>query len=578
MGENPRSFLSKAWSYGTYFIKNNKSQLIQTAGIVVASIGVFVAKIMEKFAEQEEPANAVAHAAGATIKYVLFPALTPYVMRLTTSVLQSSNIGYVLGLDKRFDTHKAVAGFISISSVIHTAGQLYHQPKVSTTQEGITGFILLGSVALPLGGAYFLAKSNYMKNKRLPYEFIFLRPHQVGAALFIATYALHTKDLRLLPYVLGVGGAFILDRLIEKLFFTFSTVTSHATAYGRIIELEIAKPPKFGKHLPGQYAYLSLIEEGKLYHTSHPFTIANGHQQNNLRFYIASSGKWTEALVSQVINNKFAVMQAKIAGPFGSPLQSQGKKTELVLISTGSGFTPFLALLSYHAQTKAPINVIAIHSSSIVNEFTPLIQAIYDAACNHVNIHESHFYLTSADPILKRDGMIQLKTSIEKLGMKFVDVDKFIPADYDDSFISGDTIESDVVDELSTSADLIHSDLVDEPDNSGSTIHSDPLEDAQEPVISNNEDTASRRVNDTVFNFFKNRHVVENEEAILEISERPEDIHIDILQAEVEVPEEISPLAEKVIFCHGRRFDPISNEDVFGLMIQSLMSLPFQIN
>ena len=73
------------------FHKKNKSWTIQTAGIVAASIGVFVAKMIEKFAEQEEPANA----AGVTIKYVLFPALTPYVMRLTTSVLQSSNIGYV---------------------------------------------------------------------------------------------------------------------------------------------------------------------------------------------------------------------------------------------------------------------------------------------------------------------------------------------------------------------------------------------------------------------------------------------------------------------------------------------------
>lgn len=412
------------------FVSQNISWLAQISGISIAAVTIFIVEYSQQVAvkeEEEQEAFATARACGAVIKKILFPAVMLPVLRWTFTVLQNSNLGRLLGLDRRFDSHKAAAAGLLTFASVHTIAHLYRDPAVILTQEGITGFSMILSIIGPLGGAYFIRKIKAAR--RQPYYLLFLRPHQIGAAAFITCYACHTEDFRLAFWVAGIGGAFCLDRLIEELFFTQPTVTTYVQLHGdNLVELGVAKTPHFAPHTPGQYAYLSLpgLLDGMLSY-GHPFTIANSHDDlYELRFLIGPNGRWSRGLIHLVQDGKFPpATRVTISGPFGSPLQSQAKKSDLMLVSTGTGLSPFTALLHYHAKTRAPVKVIVIHITREVEEFAPLLDAIKYAAERGVRAKEAHFYLTC--------NKQQLETSIEKLSqrakelkMQFVDVDQVL--------------------------------------------------------------------------------------------------------------------------------------------------------
>ncbi len=365
--------------------------------------------------------------------------------RVTTTILQNSNrLNRLLDFSKRFHTHKIIAGAFGVASLVHSAGQLYINPSSIFSQEGITGVAILACFAAPLAGAYFLKKSKYMQN--IPYQISFLRPHQFGALSLTIAYAVHNFDFRLVPYAAAFAGVFALDRLIESICYNFKTVVSRVNVLGdQVVEVRVAKPAGLRPSESGQYVCLSFPKEiDSCYDHDHPFTLANSFHENELRFIIAKKGKWTTQLITRISNNTLPLgAQAKIVGPFGSPLQALVKKNNLMLVSTGSGISPFLAILHYHAAIKTPVTLTIIHSTRNKEEFLPLIDSIKLAAQSGVRIKESHFYITNQNEGQFKGSLQFLRDHIKNSGIDLIDVDGISDSISEETCSSEDIKSSD---------------------------------------------------------------------------------------------------------------------------------------
>lgn len=409
--------------------------LKQIVLVVAPSAIIFGLVFKHQLDESLNPSFAVAKAGGATIKFYLTALIIVPVLRVALTILQNTNLNKYIGLDEPFALHKLAASGLMIASIIHTVGQLVTTPSNIKNQYGITGLIMLSALVIPLGGMAALSKLKALKKQG--YDRSFLRPHQLGAIIFFAAYLPHTVDYRLVPWTAAITGSFILDRFIEHLFYThrgslINTRTSYLVGQGRerILELVVTKPPKFKRHEPGQYAYLHFPQiEGRL-RSSHPFTIASATNENSLKFIITAAGARTQELLHlfEITKNnepgKMKDFRVTLSGPFGSPLQSASKKSNLILVSSGSGMSPFLSLITQRGSEEIPIEIKVIHSGKTIDSLMPFIETIYMASLNQVKINEVHFFATSLSSKKPKLSLVVEQALNQSFALSAIDYNK----------------------------------------------------------------------------------------------------------------------------------------------------------
>ncbi|OEU18178.1 ferric-chelate reductase [Fragilariopsis cylindrus CCMP1102] len=157
----------------------------------------------------------------------------------------------------------------------------------------------------------------------------------------------------------------------------------------RIMELILECPPDFS-YTPGQYAELLFPPVSK--YEWHPFTIVgcydcdnynegdknqnNGNSDTNtntdnntsenkkkIMFYIKSSGRWTEALYKYAASNVISATnnniqtQIYIRGPHGAPAMNYLEYKHIIVIGSGVGVTPLLAIWKYLVQRSRTMTI-----------------------------------------------------------------------------------------------------------------------------------------------------------------------------------------------------------------------------
>jgi predicted ferric reductase len=275
------------------FITYNRSWSIQ-AGVFIG-LAVYVWLSTFKLFIDVSISFAIARSCGAVLKIVLMPSIIVPTSRVLYTEIRNSKIGRFLGLDRRIADHKIFATAAGIFAIIHMIAHYFHNKNNFAKQSGITGIIMLLSLAVPLAGV-FLARKFSECIKKYSYSTQILRPHQIGAVVFIAAYAFHTSDGRLIYYAIPMYGSYLFDRILE--YFKHSYVTKIDSAIRvnhNFIMLNIQKPINFVQSLPGQFAMLSFKEIDKSLECYHPFTIVNDDGKT-LSFLIQKTGEWTTNL------------------------------------------------------------------------------------------------------------------------------------------------------------------------------------------------------------------------------------------------------------------------------------------
>jgi len=132
------------------------------------------------------------------LRYVLVPTVIAPTLYAFISRIQRSGFGRYLALNQRIISHKVIALGIIEASLAHAIGHYFYNKENYLKQTGITGVIMLGILAMPLAGVYFI---HWLKPNMGGYGFSLAvkRPHQIGTAGFLIVYGLHTPDGRLMP-------------------------------------------------------------------------------------------------------------------------------------------------------------------------------------------------------------------------------------------------------------------------------------------------------------------------------------------------------------------------------------------
>ncbi|CAN0825008.1 Ferric reduction oxidase 2 [Linum grandiflorum] len=142
------------------------------------------------------------------------------------------------------------------------------------------------------------------------------------------------------------------------------------------LELNFSKSPEL-KYNPTSVMFLNVPSISKL--QWHPFTVTSNSnfESDKLSVVIKGEGSWTTKLYQMVSNPNVDRLDVSVEGPYG-PLSTHFLRHEtLVLVSGGSGITPFISILrelmhvSSNLQLKTP-QVTLISSFKNSNDLTML--------------------------------------------------------------------------------------------------------------------------------------------------------------------------------------------------------------
>ena len=113
--------------------------------------------------------------------------------------------------------------------------------------------------------------------------------------------------------------------------------------------------PKWLRFKPGQFCFLRIDCKG-LY-ARHPFTIASEPQDQELRFTIKNTGRFTN-----VAKNLNSGSYVNIDGPFGK-FGISNTYHDIVMIAGGVGITPFISMVDNLIKTNDNRNIILLYGS-----------------------------------------------------------------------------------------------------------------------------------------------------------------------------------------------------------------------
>lgn len=368
---------------------------LQVIGYIISIISVGLYTLYYHLLSQTL-SYAIARSCGAVLKYILMPSIIPPICRVLITWLHNSTIGKYLGLDRRIGDHKLISIVCSLIALIHMIAHISNNPATLFTQPGITGMIMLSSMALPLAGVFIIRHySLYMQH--FSYSAQILRPHQLGAFIFIIMYGFHVSPPRLIYYSIGIYGTYLLDRLLEYYYYTYATRIRWARRiYGTsYIMLNIKKPLKFGISQAGQYAMISLPFIDGLLECYHPFTIISD-TEDSLIFLIQKLGPWTQRLANLIDESQTAhKLKVNIIGPFGWTMSKFYDDDKITCIGTGIGITPFCSFLNGSYNRKEVIPFLDMHfTQKTLAEFIPCMASICSVCKNTLPRLSVHFYVT----------------------------------------------------------------------------------------------------------------------------------------------------------------------------------------
>lgn len=347
----------------------------------------------------KDVAFAVARGAGAALK-ILTPCLFVPTLRMFHAKIHQylpkfDNTGLIGKLfHTRIALHRYLGQAFVLSAIIHVAAHGFRASVPLPAIEAMTGIAMLAFSILPIVCIYALRSSANLLNK---YKFTrgyykqFLLPHQLGWWGIATAFAVHTRDLRLLPISALFFGLFYIDRIWEWKQSSNVMVNKVEKIHDNMMIIEVEKPKGF-YYETGQKTYLAYPPASAFVNNLHPFTIASSPKENVLRFVISATGEWTRDLIDKLQNG----MTIRLSPAFPSPLEAKKNEKGRLFISSGAGIAMTLSHL-HDLDDKTPISI--IHTSRNKKEFEVLDRYIKDKKFNVTSVQ---YYDTSPAPGSKR--------------------------------------------------------------------------------------------------------------------------------------------------------------------------------
>lgn len=122
----------------------------------------------------------------------------------------------------------------------------------------------------------------------------------------------------------------------------------------------VVEPEKKLHFKAGQFCFLRLNKDNL--HARHPFTISSDPHEQDLRFTIKNTGRFTKALLE--LKNGDEII---IDGPFGTfTLKDNGKS--IVLIAGGIGIAPFLSMIRDNLFNEKDKNIFLLYGAKTRTE------------------------------------------------------------------------------------------------------------------------------------------------------------------------------------------------------------------
>lgn len=196
-----------------------------------------------------------------------------------------------------------------------------------------------GEIAIVIALAMWV--TSFPRIRRKMFELFFYTHHLY--TLYIVFYVLHVGDFYFCMILPGIF-LFLIDRFLRFLQSRQrSRLISARLLPCGIVELNFLKNPGL-LYNPTSMMFVSLPAVSKL--QWHPFTVTSNcnSEPENLSIVIKCEGIWSHKLYKQ-ISSSLDRLQVSTEGPYGPTTSNFLRHEMLIMVSGGSGITPFISII-----------------------------------------------------------------------------------------------------------------------------------------------------------------------------------------------------------------------------------------
>lgn len=219
--------------------------------------------------------------------------------------------------------------------------QLSEMLKWDETWDNTYVSNLAGELCLLVGIIMWITTSTRIR--RTMFELFYYTHHLY--ILFIIFYILH-KGLFFICIMLPGLYLFVIDRFLRLLQSRQKVrLVSARVLPCETVELNFSKTPGL-KYTPTSTMFVNIPNISKM--QWHPFTVTSNSnlEPNTLSVVIKCEGSWTKKLYDSLTSPSTPPrLQVSIEGPYGPPETQFLRHDMLVMISGGSGITPFISII-----------------------------------------------------------------------------------------------------------------------------------------------------------------------------------------------------------------------------------------
>lgn len=196
-----------------------------------------------------------------------------------------------------------------------------------------------GEIAIVIALAMWV--TSFPRIRRKMFELFFHTHHLY--ILYIIFYVLHVGDLYFCMILPGIF-LFLIDRFLRFLqSCQWSRLVSARLLPCGIVELNFFKDRGL-LYNPTSIMFINVPEVSKL--QWHPFTVTSNCnlEPDNLSIVVKCEGSWSQKLYKQ-ISSSLDRLQVSTEGPYGPTSSNFLRHEMLIMVSGGSGITPFISII-----------------------------------------------------------------------------------------------------------------------------------------------------------------------------------------------------------------------------------------
>jgi len=298
--------------------------------------------------------------------YFIYPWMMLLFLSKTNNLrtaLQQSFLSMYVPFHDLHGLHVLAGYIVSIGSTIHgichiarfaSHDRVHLLWDSDSGRTGIIAMVLTPFIVLPMIKGVLKKKMSWELRKALHYL-------SVVWGIILCFHA----PVMSIVYLMGVPvGLYMLDYLYGSFFRTYKISDSTFARLERGVELTFKHPPGFKTDIGG-YVMICVPWLNKQWHPFSVYRHPTSSEHSSL--FIYDLGNWTRALHTSV--EYLTRRPVWICGPFASPYTTAIDYDKLVLVATGIGITPALAVLASHKHSRRVNLIWLCRDASLVEYF-----------------------------------------------------------------------------------------------------------------------------------------------------------------------------------------------------------------